>query len=103
MRDTLLKAFILTLIMVAITGWFTAYYRGNIINEQDSRIAMLQANNEILIKGRKNDYENKVELAERIEKLESLGRNDTGCFTWNDDISNHPIIMQLRKDRDPIR
>lgn len=82
---------------------FFAMYRGNIIKEQDNYIANLRASNNLLIEGRKNDYQNKVELAERVEELSKLAEQDKNCFTWNTDISNSPVVQRLRQDRSAVR
>lgn len=82
---------------------FVIYHRGNIIESQNSKIDNLTANVEVLINGRKNDYENKVELAKRNEELEQAAKKDTACFTWNTDISNHALTIELRKDRGKVR
>ena len=82
---------------------FFAMYRGNIIKEQDNYIASLTASNKLLIEGRKNDYQNKMELAERVEELSKLAEQDKNCFTWNTDISNSPVIQRLRQDPNKVR
>ena len=78
-------------------------HRGNIIEQKDKYIENLEANTELLIEGRKNDYQNKVELAERVEELHKLAEQDKNCFTWNTDISNSPVVQRLRENRSQIR
>ena len=55
------------------------------------------------MEGRKNDYQNKMELAERVEKLSKLAEQDKNCFTWHTDISNSPVIQRLRQDPNKVR
>lgn len=77
---------------------FIILYRGNVIEQQNTRIDNLTANVEVLINGRRKDYENKVELAKRNEELEQAAKKDTSCFTWTTDISASPIMRKLRED-----
>lgn len=77
---------------------FVAVYRGKTIESQKERIGNLSANVEVLINGRRKDYENKVELAKRNEELEQEAAKDTACFGWNTDISHSPIVQRLRQD-----
>ena len=103
MLNRILIIYLVIVTAIAIVIGFGFIYRGNVINEKDRRIETLEANTELLIKGRKNDYQNKVELAERVEELHKLAEQDKNCFTWTTDISNSPVVRRLRENRSQIR
>ena len=98
----LLSSCIIFFFITVVLG-FMFLYHSNVIKEQDNYISNLKASNELLIEGRKNDYQNKVELAERVEELSKLAEQDKNCFTWHTNISNSPVIQRLRQDPNKVR
>lgn len=93
----LLSVFCITSVAFCI-AIFIAVQRGNTIKNQQEKINNLSANIEILINRSKKEYADKIELAKRNEELEKKAKQDTSCFTWFTDISNSPIVKQLREN-----
>lgn len=95
------KFYFISLGVVVVLWGITAalaVYRGYKIEQQNIIINNLNANVDVLIKGRKKDYADKVEIAKRNAELEEAAKNDEDCFTWNTDISNSPVMRKLRQN-----
>ena len=85
------------LALSAILGFLAYYYH----ERADSYCELWknsEANNYILVKQRKKDYEDTLAISERNKQLEESVKMDKSVFDWHYDISNSPVILRLREN-----
>jgi len=58
-----------------------------------------EANNNILIKQRRKDYEDTLAISERNKELEESAKMDKSSFDWNYPIADSPVILRLQAGR----
>lgn len=85
--------------IAAITAVFlgcTAYYYRNIAKEQEQLKEVYRGNNALLLGRLKKVYDDKMATDLRIKELEERAKEDL-AFDWGVDISNSPVILELKK------
>ena len=73
---------------------FLAYYYHNRASSYCELWKNSEANNDYLIKQRRKDYENTLQISQRNKELEEEARKDD--FDWMADISNSAVIKRLQ-------
>lgn len=75
---------------------FLAYYYNQRANSYCELWKNSEANNDVLIKARRKDYEDKLEISRKNKELEKEAKNDKSTFDWNFPIGNSPVILRLQ-------
>lgn len=83
-------------LLVAIFFGFVAYYYKNQSEEQERLKNVYLGNNQVLLTRIKKVYDDKVATDLRIKELEERAKEDL-AFDWSVDISNSPVIKELKK------
>lgn len=88
---------------------FAAVILFEMYNYQTKKVDALQeqkntllSNNGLLSSKLEREHNDKIELSEKVEKLEELAKIDTS-FNWSADISNTLIVKQLRENANKVR
>ena len=95
----LIIAVIFAAVAVILFEWCN--YQSKKIDALTASKTNLEANNNLLISKMKREYNDKIELSKKIEKLEELSKLDAG-FDWNADISNTLIVGFLRENANKV-
>lgn len=83
------------LVFSAVLGFLAYYYQ----KKADSYCELwknTQANVDYLIKQRKKDYEDTIQISQRNRELEEEAKKDKAYFDWNANISNTSVIKCLQ-------
>lgn len=83
-------------ILLAIFFGLVAYFYKNQAEEQERLKDVYCANNQVLITRIKKVYDDKLATDLRIKELEERAKEDL-AFDWSVDISNSPVIKELKK------
>lgn len=83
-------------LLVAIFFGLVAYFYKKQAEEQERLKDVYCANNQVLITRIKKVYDDKVATDLRIKELEERAKEDL-AFDWGVDISNSPVIKELKK------
>lgn len=93
-----MRTFVLYLLAIFLTlsvlFGFLAYYYHDRASSYCELWKNSEANNDYLIKQRRKDYENTLQISERNKELEEEARKDN--FDWMADISNSAVIKRLQ-------
>lgn len=87
--------YLIFLALIAILGFGVYYYREESKHYCEMYNNVL-ANNNFLIKQRREDNEKTIQIAERNRELEEETKKDKSTFDWNYDISHSPVILRLQ-------
>lgn len=88
----------LFLIVVSVAVFFglCAFYYKKVAEEQERVKNVYMGNNELLLSKMRKVYDDKVATDLRIKELEERANEDL-AFDWGVDISNSPVIRELKK------
>jgi hypothetical protein len=82
--------------MTAVFLGLVAYYYKNLAEEQERIKDVYMGNNTLLLGRLKKVYDDKLATDLRIQELEERAKEDL-AFDWGVDISNSPVILELKK------
>lgn len=89
--------YLLTFFLVcSVVFGFLAYYYHDRASSYCELWKNSEANNDVLIKARRKDYEDKLEISRKNKELEEEVKNDKSTFDWNFPIGNSPVILRLQ-------
>jgi len=91
------------ILALCIIFGFLAYYYHDRANSYCELWKNSQANNEYLIKQRREDNEKTLAISERNRELEKATKMDKSSFDWNYDISHSPVILRLQSNKGSLR
>lgn len=83
-------------ILLAIFFGLCAFYYKKQAEEQEQAKNVYMGNNELLLNKIRKVYDDKVATDLRIKELEKRANEDL-AFDWGVDISNSPVIRELKK------
>lgn len=90
-----MKYLVAIFLALSVVLGFIAYYYHDRANSYCELWKNSEANNYILVKQRKKDYEDTLAIHRRNQELEQAVKLDKS-FDWNTDISNSPVIKRLQ-------
>lgn len=84
------------LIFALIFALQVVYWQKKKVEDVEKQKDLYKQNNYVLINRVKKVYDDKVATDLRIQELEKRAKEDL-AFDWNLDISNSPVIRELKK------